>query len=231
MSRFVDDNQQIEKELREAAINIIFDFSDHTKVKNDVVEQKHTSLLETLKNMGFDTLQNILDVSLNNQARFYCIYTKLFESILLFIRATREQSWELHLYSLHKLSPYFFAFDMTNYARMTPVYLSQMFYLKESHQRTRDTMFSGCFCVSKSEVPFTSIGADHGIEQENRALKVLGGIKGIANSSECLEEYFLSAAEMSNIIADFCVKFGIAEDEARKRKCAKKLEKKGMNAS
>ena len=77
-------------------------------------------------------------------------------------------------------------------------------------------MICGCFCVSKSEVPFTLIGADHDIEQESRALKVLG-IKGIANSSECLEECFLSAAEMSNIIADFCQKFEIAEDEARKR--------------
>ena len=35
--------------------------------------------------------------------------------------------------------------------------------------------------------------------------------------SECFEEYFLSAAEMSKIIADFCEKFRIAEDEMRKR--------------
>ena len=103
---------------------------------------------------------------------------------------------------------------MTNHARMTPVYLLQMFDLRENDQRMWDMMISDCFCVSKSEVPFTSIGAGHGIGQENRALKVLRGIKGITNSSECLEEYFLSAAEMSNIIADFCEKFGIAEDEA-----------------
>ena len=96
---------------------------------------------------------------------------------------------------------------------MTPVYLSQMFDLKENDLRTWDAMISGCFCVSESEVPFTLIGADHGIEQENRALEALGGIKGIANLSEWLEKYFLSAAEMSNIIAFFCEKFGIAEDE------------------
>ena len=65
-------------------------------------------------------------------------------------------------------------------------------------------------------MPFISIGADHGIEQENRALKVLGGIKWIANSSVRLEEYFALAAEMSNI-ANFCEKFGITEDEARKQ--------------
>ena len=93
MPKFIDDNQEIEKELREAVVNAISDVSDYTKEKNDVVKQKHTNLLETLKNIDFDTLQNILDVSLNNQASFYRIYMKLFESTLLFKRATREQSW------------------------------------------------------------------------------------------------------------------------------------------
>ena len=149
MSKFVDDNQEIEKELREAVMNAISDVSDYTKEKNDVVKQKHTIHLETLKNIGFDTLQNISDVSLNNRTRFYRIYIKLFESILLLIHATREQSWELHLYSLHKLCPYFFAFDMTNYARMTPIYLSQMFDLKENDQKTWDTMIKRLFLCIK----------------------------------------------------------------------------------
>ena len=68
--------------------------------------------------------------------------------------------------------------------------------------------------MGKSKVPFTSIGADHGIEQENRSIKV---IKGISNSSINLDEYFLSRAEISNIITSSCVKFGISESEACKR--------------
>ena len=75
----------------------------------------------------------------------------------------------------------------------------------------------GAFCVGKSKVPFTAIGADHGIEQENRSIKVMGGIKGISNSSINLDEYFLSTAEISNIITSFCDKFGISESEACKR--------------
>ena len=45
---------------------------------NDVVKQKHTSFLETLKNIGFNTFQDTFDASLNNQAGFYRIYMKLF---------------------------------------------------------------------------------------------------------------------------------------------------------
>ena len=78
--------------------------------------------------------------------------------------------------TLHSLGPYFFALDMLNYARMTPVYLSQMFAVKETDFDTWEYLSNGGFCVNKSKVPFTSIGADHGIEQENRALKVVGGI-------------------------------------------------------
>ena len=106
---------------------------------------------------------------------------------------------------------------MINYARMTPVYLSQMMDLKENDEKTWIMMMKSGFCVEKSKVTFTSIGADHGIEQENRSIKVMGGIKGISNSSINLDEYFLSTAEISNIITSFCDKFGISESEACKR--------------
>lgn len=106
---------------------------------------------------------------------------------------------------------------MLNYARMTPVYLSQMFAVKETDFDTWEYLSNGGFCVNKSKVPFTSIGADHGIEQENRALKVVGGIWGISHNQQALNEYFLTTAEMGNIVESFCETFGIEEDGSRKR--------------
>ena len=38
-------------------------------------------------------------------------------------------------------------------------------------------MKEGSVCVTKSDVPYSSIGTDHETEQENQALKVLSGIK------------------------------------------------------
>ena len=46
---------------------------------------------------------------------------------------------------------------------------------------------NGCFSINKTSVPLTAIGADHAIEHENRIMKVLGGIKGIANGIKNLE--------------------------------------------
>ena len=41
----------------------------------------------------------------------------------------------------------------------------------------------GRLSVSKPDMAFTGIGADHGIEQENRALNVFGAIKGHWNQA------------------------------------------------
>ena len=38
------------------------------------------------------------------------------------------------------------------------------------------------FSLNKTSVPFSAIGVDHAIEQENRPVKVLGGIKGFVNN-------------------------------------------------
>ena len=66
---------------------------------------------------------------------------------------------------------------MLNYARLTPVYLSQMYQLRNDDPIIWNRFVEGEFSVNKSNVPFSAIGADHALEQENRAVKVLGGIK------------------------------------------------------
>ena len=56
----------------------------------------------------------MLDKSLTNQAKYFRNFMKVFELLLLFARATRQQLWELHLSTLHQLTKYFFAYDMFN---------------------------------------------------------------------------------------------------------------------
>ena len=123
--------------------------------------------------------------------------------------------WEPHLRSLHCLCPYFFVFDMLNYARLTPVYLSQMY---DNNDPTLWNRFvEGEFSVNKSNVTFSAIRAHHALEQENRVVKILGGIKGIASSQKLLDEYFLTAAELSNIVEKFCASLLLEDSDARKR--------------
>ena len=63
----------------------------------------------------------------------------------------------------------------------------------------------------------TGIGSDHETEQENRALKVLGGIKEILISCQALGEYFPTVVEIGNIVESFSETFGKQGNNTRKK--------------
>ena len=93
---------------------------------------------------------------------------------------------------------------MFNYARITLVYLLQMYERKEKDSDTWEFFMNGYFCINKTSVPLPAIWADHAIEHESRTMKVLGGIKSIANGINKLGKYFISAPEINQVIQDFC---------------------------
>ena len=104
---------------------------------------------------------------------------------------------------------------MFNCARMTPVYLHQMYKIKEKDSLIHELFMNGYFSIKKISMPFTAIGADHAIEYENRTMKVLGEIKGIANGINKLGKYFIIAPEINQIIQDFCEAFDIEDYNAK----------------
>jgi hypothetical protein len=67
-------------------------------------------------------------------AAFWLQYIKTIQNILMFIQATKQNDFQLHIASLYSLCPLFFAFDHTNYARYIPVYLMTMMNLNTSHE-------------------------------------------------------------------------------------------------
>ena len=56
-----------------------------------------------------------------------------------------------------QLAKYFFVHDQQNYAHMVPVYLAEMYALKEEEPEVWQFLAQGNFCVSKSDVPFCAI--------------------------------------------------------------------------
>ena len=64
--------------------------------------------------------------TLQHQARFLRNCMHVYEILLLFIRATRQGIWKLHLTSLELMTPSFFTYDLQNYAHLMPEYLAQI---------------------------------------------------------------------------------------------------------
>ena len=77
--------------------------------------------------------------------------------------------WNLYLSSLFAFTKYFFAHDKRNYARMIPVYISEIQSLKQTDPEIQQEFDNGHWVVNKNKsVSFCGMGADHVLEQLNR---------------------------------------------------------------
>ena len=157
-----------------------------------------------------------IDSTLTMQALFYRNYMRMVENLLLFIRASREGQWKLHLASLQYFANLFFAHDQLNYARLTPVYLKEMLTLCSEDVETWKFFEGGNFSVNKNTVPFCAIGVDHAMEQENKSMKIAGGITGITLNQTALDRFVLTAPQISQIVEEFFENNGISDTSNKK---------------
>ena len=167
------------------------------------IKEAHVKMVAAIEQVGFLANLNQIDEHLTGMYSFLRNYMKQFESILRHIRASRQGEWRLHLAAQEELCKYFFAHDHLNYARLSPLYCAEMRKLETSDPDTWKALEDGDFCVTKSSIPFCSIGPDHGIEQENRTMKVIGGITGITQKEATLDKFFLIAPELARLVNEF----------------------------
>ena len=104
----------------------------------------------------------------------------------------KKQSW-LESIIIKSFIKYFFAHAHQNCACLLPLYILTMQETERIHLDLWAEFRKGNFCVSKGVAGFTSIAPDHGIEQGNRTLKVIGGIVGITQNEKALDKFFLVA--------------------------------------
>ena len=90
-----------------------------------------------------------------------------------------------------------------------------MWRLERSDPGTWQALQDGDFCVTKSSIPFCSIGPDHGIEQENRTMKVIRGITGITQKEATLDNVFLIAPELARLVNEFGELNGVSIKQQR----------------
>ena len=160
----------------------------------------HATLTDQLKSVAFFKSFTAFRNRLKKQGKYLSNILDMIGTMLLFMRATKQKLWSLHLASLDRFSPYFFALDLGNYARMTPVYLSSMYSLRKDDRETWDFISSN-FCCNKTKAPFVAIGVDHCLEQVNKELKVMGGIVGLSDDS--IDKYCLTVPIKRFILSKF----------------------------
>ena len=88
----------------------------------------------------------------NRTMAYWLLYIEMVQ-VLLFIRATRENDWQLHLSAVRSMLPWFFAADRVNYARFGTIYWLEMISLDKTHQGKTGTMLSEIYVFPQKDVP------------------------------------------------------------------------------
>ena len=93
--------------------------------------------------------------------------------------------------------------DRLKYKRLWPRYIADMNDLKGKHPETWRELQEGNISVTKSSIPFVSIGADHACEMENKVMKAHNGLIGISNKGNARLRYFMATPELSCLSEEF----------------------------
>ena len=105
-------------------------------------------------------------------------YLNRAELILYFVAASRSGDLHLHLQA---------------------GYIADIHVLKTEHPETWRELESGNISVTKSAIPFVSIGADHACEQIHCLLKVNGGITATERNSKDADMTFFSLQKRTSL--------------------------------
>ena len=183
--------------------------------RHDHLNATVTETIHMFKSRNLFEKLEIFEKGANNLQKFILNYMKQFGTILQFVRSTRQRDIHLHMESIESLTKYFFVHDHLNYARLLPLYISTMQHTEKEHPEIWNEFLKGNFCITKGLSGFTSIAPDHGIEHENRTLKVMGGIVGITQNENALDKFFLIAPELSKLLHEFQTEYSFRCTEKR----------------
>jgi len=136
-------------------------------------------------------------------------------ALLSFHRSVKQPQLFLYFASIEQLATYFFVYNRLNYAQNILEFTSQAYSVEKSDPALWVILQEGEFAVTKSRIPFTSIGVDQAQEYDSKILKCKGGLRGITNKPAPLLKYCLTAPVIAKLSQDTRDMFGITSSEAQ----------------
>ena len=150
----------------------------------------------------FGAVLFIESLARNANAKFAVLYLDMIKRGLNYIFCSRNRDCLGHLAASEELCMDLFSQDRIKYMRMLPFYIRSQYALQDSDPETWNALKAGEFSVTKSDIPFASLGLDHAGEQQNRVLKTDGGIIGIANNANARDRHCVTAPIISRMVTE-----------------------------
>ena len=122
--------------------------------------------------------------------------------LLIYVQSIREGNFELHLASLYRMFPWFFALDQYNYARCATIYWFDMELLKHRCPNEYKEFAAGNFSFLKTNKQFSCMALDQLHQQNNKYIKSASGATSLINQLDDsrLVRWELCGPELCRII-------------------------------
>ena len=216
MEEFFKDNPHPKDVCLEATVGIkdaCSEVNKHTRAES--VKCANTHLLQTLANNDVMNKFQDWEVQRSENAMFrsMMMYLHRVETILFFVAASRNADLNLHLQAGEALNKLYFAMNRIKYKGLWPRYIADMHALKNDHPETWKELELGNISVTKTAIPFVSIGTDHACEHLNKFMKVHSGLIGISNNANARQRFFLASPELSCMANEFKLQFNVKESK------------------
>ncbi|CAC5403946.1 unnamed protein product [Mytilus coruscus] len=163
--------------------------------------------------------------------KFWEMFLRAGEVMLLNVRAERDGDWNTHLQSVSSMLPYFFIANKTNYARWTTAYLIDMLNLPEE---TYSAFMSGKFAVRQKPGVFNGIWSDMATKKTIiKDSKGSGGIVGLTTQKSALLRWTFTRHILAKYALEMRKRSGIAlgseENHENNRPTAMKRDEQEVN--
>ena len=107
INQFLTENPVVESDIRRSTTEAAVSLKDIQTLENGEILTIHKSMLDMIESTELLSLLEEFENKMQNQAKFLCNYIKMVKLLMLFVRATRESNWVLHLSSLDKFVKFF----------------------------------------------------------------------------------------------------------------------------
>ena len=136
--------------------------------------------------------------------QLWLVVLKMELVLLTFLHSIRTGNFQLYLHSLEKMIPWFFALDHFHYARSLSVHVSDMKMLEITNPDVYQAFNEfGCFVVSRTKKPFSSMELDQRHEQHNKDVKGYGGVLGLTKDEEKVQHWMVCGPEVAHVVVEF----------------------------
>ena len=133
--------------LHEVDPQISADLIDLASEESDMISHHSMRLGEGLREQYFDYLEKIRQGHLGKTAQFWLIYVDMMRIQQQHHTSVQENNYELKVASIESFIPYYFYYNMQNYARYASYYVQVLKCIDKTHPGLKDLLASSGLSV------------------------------------------------------------------------------------